>query len=174
MPDLKSELSKVITSWNDEMPTSTPTITQANGRKITTNSTRMTFNYVRDNPGVTRMDAALALAKEGVNMSSSTSLLSVMVTRGNLRRADDGGLFATQKEYEPLPKPKKVKARNFGIGKVAPTPAPKPVPAPEPTQHMTTALYTTPSEWTVESVIGGLNVRQALAVYDELRKIFGG
>ena len=28
-------------------------------------------------------------------------------------------------------------------------------------------------EWSVESVIGSLNVRQAMAVYDELRKIFG-
>jgi hypothetical protein len=31
----------------------------------------------------------------------------------------------------------------------------------------------TQTEWTVESVIGSLNVRQAMAVYDELRKIFG-
>ena len=156
MPDLKSELSKVITSWNDDMPTNTtPTITHIIGRKLTTNSTRATFNYVRDNPGVTRVAATIALAKLGVKPSSSTSLISVMVARGNLRVMPDGSLFSVQTEYapiKPLKKPKSVKTLT-------------PVPPPEPVE---------PVEWTVESVIGNLNIRQARAVYDELRKIFGG
>jgi hypothetical protein len=159
MPDLKSELSKVITSWNEpDMPTTTaPTMTPH--RAITANSTRLTFNYVRDNPGVTRVAAAAALKKLGVKESSSTSLISVMTARGNLRRAADGGLFATQNEYAPIPfpKPPRIK-RNLPA-------APQPeVVAPTPT----------PPEWTVESVIGNLNVRQALAVYMELRTVFGG
>ena len=159
MPDLKSELSKVITSWNEpDMPTTTaPTMTNTTGRAITTNSTRLTFNYVRDNPGVTRAEAAAALKKLGVNESSSTSLISVMTARGNLRKAADGGLFALQTEYAPIPfpKPPRIK-RNL-------TPAPQPEVATP-----------TPPEWTVESVIGNLNVRQALAVYMELRTVFGG
>ena len=151
MPDLKSELSKVINSWETNVPTTTPQI----GRKITTNSTRITFNYVRDNPGVTRVAATIALAKLGVKPSSSTSLISVMVARGNLRVMPDGSLFSVQTEYapiNPLKKPKSVKTLT-------------PVPPPEPVE---------PVEWTVESVIGNLNIRQARAVYDELRKIFGG
>jgi hypothetical protein len=159
MPDLKSELSKVITSWNDnDMPTTTaPTMTKATGHKITANSTRLTFNYVRDNPGVTRVEAMIALEKLGVKQSSSTSLLSVMVVRGNLRKAPDGGLFVTQNEYAPIPQSKPVKTIK----------TPDPVPQPE-------VVAPTPPEWTVESVIGNLNVRQALAVYMELRTVFGG
>jgi hypothetical protein len=154
MPDLKSEMSKVINQWNDPVPTPT-TITPTSGRAVTTNSTRTTFNYVRDNPGVTRGEAVVALEKLGVPSGSSTSLISVMVGRGNLRKAADGGLFAVQKEYAPITPPTQAKAVK------TPAPAPKP------------EVIETPTEWTVESVIGGLNVRQALAVYDELRKIFG-
>lgn len=154
MPDLKSEMSKVINQWNDPVPTPT-TITTNSGRKITTNSTRITFDYVRDNPGVTRGKAMVALEKLGVPASSSTSLLSTMVARGNIRKAADGGLFAVQKEYAPIAPPKQPKPKAVA----APAPQPEPKAAPV--------------EWTVESVIGPLNVRQALAVYDELREIFG-
>lgn len=159
MPDLKSEMSKVINQWNDPMPTTNtaPTITYTSGRKITTNSTRLTFNYVRDNPGVTRVAATSALKKLGVKPSSSTSLLSIMVARGNIRTAADGGLYVLQDEYAPKPK---------GLsGKRKRNTPPVPVPQPE--------AFLTPVEWTVESVIGNLNVRQAMAVYSELRGIFG-
>jgi hypothetical protein len=153
MPDLKSEMSKVINQWNDPVPT--PTTITNSGRAITTNSTRITFNYVRDNPGVTRKKAMTALEKLGVIPSSSTSLLSIMVARGNIRKAADGGLFAVQKEYAPIAAPKQAKAVK------TPALAPKP------------EVIETPTEWTVESVIGSLNVRQAMAVYAELRGIFG-
>ena len=160
MPDLKSEMSKVINQWNDPMPTTNtaPTITHTKGRNITTNSTRVTFNYVRDNPGVTRIEATTALAKLGVKPSSSTSLISIMVARGNLRVMPNGSLFSMQTEYAPIKPPKKPKI----VKTLTPVPPPEPV---EPVE---------PVEWTVESVIGHLNVRQAMAVYSELRKIFGG
>jgi len=122
----------------------------------TTGPTQATFNYVRDNPGVTRSDAARALEKLGVKPSSSTSLLSIMLTRGNLRRAENGGLFATQTEYEPVPKSKPT-----SVKKSAP-------PAPPPA-----VVTPTPPKWTVDSVIDNLNIRQAQAVYMELHGIFG-
>jgi len=153
MPDLKSEMSKVINQWNDPVPT--PTTITPSGRKVTTNTTRITFNYVRDNPGLTRAQVVTALSSLGIKPGSSTSLLSIMATRGNIRESENGGLFAVQKEYAPIASPKQPKA----VEVLAPAPQPKAAP--------------TPVEWTVESVIGGLNVRQALAVYDELRKIFG-
>jgi len=155
MPDLKSEMSKVINQWNDPVPTPT-TITPNTGRAVTTNSTRVTFDYVRDNPGVTRGEAMVALEKIGVPPSSSTSLLSIMTMRGNIRKAADGGLFAVQKEYAPIAASKQAKPKAAKI------------PAPQP------EVIETPTEWTVDSVIGHLIVRQALAVYDEPRKIFGG
>jgi hypothetical protein len=158
MPDLKSELSKVITSWNDDMSTTntTPTITHVAGRRITVNSTRITFNYVRDNPGGTRVGVTDALEKLGVKRSSSTSLLSIMIARGNIRKTPDGALFPAQKEYAPI----------------KPITTPKKPKVVAPVLAMPEAAA--PVEWTVESVIGHLNIRQASAVYTELRKLFGG
>ena len=152
MPDLKSEMHKVINSWSDEAPTKAET-----GHPITTNSTRATFEYVRDNPGVTRDAAVSALERRGVPRGSSTSLLSVMVTRGNIRKTVDGALFAAQPEYKPLPNPKPKAAPVV----VAPVEAPK---APEPVQIT--------AEWSAEAFINTLNVKQARALYDELRTIF--
>jgi hypothetical protein len=43
-----------------------------------------------------------------------------------------------------------------------------------PTTNATTALYTTPAEWSVETLLNNLSIKQARALYDELRKIFGG
>lgn len=183
MPDLKSELAKVINSWDTPTPTpvknmqtSTPTLVPAPvrthtefGRPITNNATRITFNFVRDNPGVTRPGAIAELTKRGVKVSSSTSLITVMLARGNLRLSN-GGLFATQSEYSPLPAPKpQPKAKPAPVAKpaVVETPVAAPVQPVAPT-------YATPAEWTVASVVDSLNVRQAMAVYDELRKIFGG
>ena len=149
MPDLKSEMHKVINSWSEEAPTKAET-----GHSITSNSTRATFNYVRDNPGVTRESAVAALERMGVPQGSSTSLLSTMVTRGNIRKTVDGALFAAQPEYKPLPNPKP---------KAAPVEAPK---APEPVQLN--------AAWDADTLLNHLSIKQARALYDELRKIFGG
>ena len=152
MPDLKSELSKVITSWNDPMP---PTIAET-GHKITTNSTRITFNYVRDNPGKTRAEAIAALTELGVKVNSSTSLLTVLIARGNIRVAN-GRMFVAQAEYKSIPNPKP-----RGTTKKAPPV----VEAPTPVQIN--------SAWDAETLLNNLSIKQARALYDELRKIFGG
>jgi len=151
MPDLKSELSKVLNSW-EEQPVTT------GGRRVTTNSTRLTFNYVRDNPGVTRAEAVKALLKLGVKESSSTSLITVMLARGNLRMTAGNALFAAQAEYAPMPKPKKPKT----AGPVAKTPEP-----------VVEAVQIN-SAWDAETLLDNLSIKQARALYDELRKIFGG
>lgn len=156
MPDLKSELSKVITSWNEEPAGTAAATTTETGHKITTNATRTTFNYVRDNPGVTREAAVAALASRGVKQGSSTSLLSVMIARGNLRMTAEGALFAAQPEYKPLPKPK------------VETPAPK-VEAPKPPEPVQIN-----AAWDADTLLNNLSIKQARSLYDELRKIFGG
>jgi hypothetical protein len=128
------------------------------GRKITTNSTRITFDYVRDNPGVTRLAAAAALKKMGVNASSSTSLLSIMVARGNIRK-EHGGLYVTQEEYAPLPKPTKNK---------------KDLPPTLPPSPIEVAAPTAPTAPTADSVLANISVGEAFKLYQELRTMFGG
>jgi len=159
MPDLKSELSKVITAWNDDKPEPTTII---NGRPITTNATRITFNYVRDNPGVMRHVAIKALSSLGVKAGSSTSLVSIMIARGNIRMTADGALFAAQPEYVPI-KPKKVETVKSKA--VAPKVVAEPTHAPAVQIN---------AAWDAETLLNNLSIKQARALYDELRTIFGG
>jgi hypothetical protein len=158
MPDLKSELSKVITAWNDDVPTSP---TNIGGHRITSNSTRTTFNYVRDNPGVTSTEATVALEKLGVKAGSSTSLLSTMVARGNLRKTASGALFAAQKEYVPIKGTRVQKSKTKAVAPVVDDP--KPIEAVQIN-----------AAWDAETLLNSLSIKQARALYDELRKIFGG
>jgi hypothetical protein len=158
MPDLKSELSKVITAWSDDVPTSPNII---GGHRITSNSTRTTFNYVRDNPGVTSTEASVALEKLGVKSGSSTSLLSTMVARGNLRKTASGALFTAQKEYAPIKGAKVQRPKKKAVAPVVDDP--KPVEAVQIN-----------AAWDAETLLNNLSIKQARALYDELRTIFGG
>jgi hypothetical protein len=176
MPDLKTELTKVINQWNtDEEPTtmtSQPTQpTQPTHHNVTTNVTRATFEYLRDNPGKTRATAVDALSGQGLNASSVSSLIGQMI-RQRLVREVGNELFTNQQEYTPL-KPalsKLVNSKRAVKTKVAPRPKWAP---PEPLPLPPVRPAPAPAEWSVESVIDRLNVRQAMAVYDELRKMFG-
>lgn len=154
MPDLKSELSKVINSWNEP---ETTTMTH----KITNNVTRATFNKVLENPGATRSELTELLAKDGYKESSTTSLLTQLQARGNIRMLD-GKLFANQNEYRPMTRITPVKRR---VNK------PEPVAVvevkPEPAVQIT-------ASWDAETLLNNLSIKQARALYDELRKIFGG
>lgn len=194
MPDIKSALEKALSqtanAWaaDDEAHKKTEpqqekamTLTvEQHDKRVATNISRITFEFIRDNPGLTNQEVTARLATRGFKETTISSLAYQML-RVRLIVADaNGGLTAVVPEYEPIQtnirRKRKVKA--------------KPVKdaAPAPRKHVeivntrtgevvnpkvTTAMYTTPAEWSVESVIGGLNVRQAMAVYDELSKIFG-
>jgi len=110
----------------------------------------------------------------------------------------NGKMTAVVQEYAPIQLgSRKRKAKPAAKTKTKAKPTAKPVvdaaPAPAPTRiqrdlsglpllrkhveitNTRTGEVINPRkvEWSVESVIGSLNVRQAMAVYDELRKIFG-
>jgi len=161
VPDLKTELKKIINQTEEKttMPNSHP--------NITNNVTRATFDYIRDNPGLTRNTITATLIAKGYNPKSVTSLIGQM-TRQRLIRVEGGKFFANQQEYTPIKRKFPPLTKRVVKTKSAPRPkwTPPEVPAMPP-------VISAPAEWSVESVIGSLNVRQAMAVYDELRKIFG-
>jgi hypothetical protein len=179
MPDLKSELSKVINAWEP-----TPAKEEPKVYFTTTNNVcRATFEYIRDNPGKTRKEVCNTLLERGYKTASTTTLIGQMIKQFHVRESN-GLLYAIKTDYEPL-KGSKAWAKLQGAAqprkKVLVIKRRKPEDV-EPTYSDIKSIggmdprnkFDTPKEWTVESVIGGLNVRQALAVYDELRKIFGG
>jgi hypothetical protein len=173
MPDLKSELSKVLNEWN---PAEATTMTQPAPAKpyftVTNNVTRVTFEYVRDNPGKNRVEVAKALEKQGFKPGSVSSLLGQMIKQGMLRESAHL-LYAMTNEYTPIKGSKVMKALaakpqeqqrkivklvNPNTGKVL-----NPPPAPQIN-----------AAWDAETLLNNLSIKQARALYDELRKIFGG
>ena len=203
MPDIKTALEnalkKTAADWaaddephqaiqpQQEKPVTTPTTqpqdTKAD-KRIKSNVSRATFFFVRDNPGQTYRQIVDTLADQGHNMNSVMSLLGQMV-RSRILMVDESDRYtAVTKEYVPPQKGlhKKRKPKAKAPVKAAPAPA----PAPEQPKHKQIVLVSretgkvlnphvnpTAPEWNVESVIGNLNVRQAMMVYEELRKIFG-
>ena len=198
MPDIKTALEKALSqtanAWaaddkvhqqiepQQDKPMTQPQATP--DKRIKNNVSRITFEYVRDNPGLTVNQITTALVAQGFKPNSVSSLCYQMV-KVRLAVSDaNGKLTAVVQEYAPIqtglrrrkakakaasPARKHVEIVNTRTGEVInPRPA---APVAEPAQPRATP---TPQEWTVESVIGSLNVRQAMAVYDELRKIFGG
>jgi hypothetical protein len=175
MPDLKSELSKVINSW--ETPAPAPVAAKPYF-SVTNNVTRVTFNYVRDNPGKTRVEIAKALEAQGFKSKSVASLLGQMMRQEMLR--ENGKLIYTNcKEYTPIKSSKVMRARaanpvrkkitivNTRTGEVFnPRPAPVPAPVPVPVK--------VEKEWEPKDVIDKLTVRQAIALFKELRNILVG
>lgn len=198
MPDMQSALqaalSKTVNSWaaddeahqqiqpQQEKAVNTTATTEKPDPRITNNISRTLFEFILKNPGRNRMWVAEQLVAQGFKYVSVTSLISQMVRARMAVIDDEGGVTATLKAYEPIRPPKKPAPRKRAVAhnrthKVREA-APEAVYTP---QVYTPQVYTkveaatpTPEGWTVESVIDELSVRQALAVYMELREIFGG
>jgi len=166
MPDIKTALEKALNEWEPEPAPAKPYFT------VTNNVTRITFDYVRDNPGKTRKEVATALEVQGFKPSSVTSLLGQMLKQGLMRESAQL-LYVTVNEYTPIKgskvrkalaaKPQEqqrkiVKLVNTRTGEVL-----NPTPAPQIN-----------AAWDAETLLNNLSIKQARALYDELRKIFGG
>jgi L-asparaginase/Glu-tRNA(Gln) amidotransferase subunit D len=163
MPDIASALQKVLTEWNTPEAQPAPKAYFT----VTNNVTRATFDYIRDNPGKTRKEIAVVLEAKGFKTNSVTSLLGQMVRQGVVREST-GLLYVTTGEYTPLKSAKKLQAlaetQQAPQGKVAPIVR---KPKAEPTPQINAA-------WDAETLLNNLSIKQARALYDELRKIFGG
>jgi hypothetical protein len=193
MPDIKTALqqalAKTATDWaaDDEahhkiepVQVTIPKETTVPKQyfKATNNVTRATFDYVHKNPGKTRKEYINELGDQGYKRSSVTSLLGQFVRSGAMVVRGDI-YFATTSEYEPIKssvvRKKAVKVvkpavKAAGLASIAPTPRKYIEITSKRTGEVTNPRK---EEWSVESVVDKLNVRQAMAVYDELRKIFG-
>ena len=175
MPDIASALRQTLDSW--EPPVAKPEPAPAKPYfAVTNNVTRITFDYVRDNPGKTRVEVAKALEAQGYKPGSVSSLLGQMLKQG-LMRESTHLLYVTTNEYIPLksgkalkamrenpPPRKKVELVSKRTGKVL---NPKPAPAPEP-------VVQAAKEWSPNDVIDTLTVHQAIALFKALRSVLVG
>ena len=130
----------------------------------TNNVTRATFDYIVKHPGKNRKEILNALAEQGFKQGSTSSLIGQFTKQGYIVNRD-GCMFAQQTEYKPL-KTQRSKAAVVATP-VKAAPKAKPEAKPEAAPQINAA-------WDAETLLNNLSIKQARALYDELRKIFGG
>ena len=166
MPDIKTALEKALNEWEPEpTPETAPTKPYFT---VTNNVTRITFEYVRDNPGKTRKEIALALGTQGFKTGSVSSLLGQMIKQGTMRESAHL-LYVTTNEYTPIKSSKKLKAMAAKPQEpqrkiVTITRRAAPVAEPTPVAK----------EWSPNDVIDTLTVHQAIALFKALRSVLVG
>jgi hypothetical protein len=170
MPDIASALQKALNEWEPtvDIPPPAPAPTKPYFT-VTNNVTRVTFNYVRDNPGKTRVEAAKALEKQGYKPGSVSSLIGQMIKQGLIRESAQL-LYVTTNEYAPLKGSKVVKAlaaKPQEQQRKIVTITRKAAPEAEPTPQSN-------GSWNVTNQLNSMSIVQARLMYDALRKIFGG
>jgi len=195
MTDMKSALSNVLNEWDkhEETIRTQPQEKQTMKTKIiahrfkpTNNASRETFNAVRDFPNQKAAFYIEMLAKKGFKQTTVQALLYQMVRFGQMVKAKDGCLVTVGSAYTPIKmkrkgkeikpdakvvqaliaeadKPSKSLTVNVGIAAL------KSDAAPAPRKNSLILNR----DWTPYKAIENLNVFQARALYDELKKMFG-
>lgn len=185
----------IETVTTKEQTMSTPTTNTEVKRvyfKATNNVTRVTFNYIRDNAGCTRVGAVDALHKQGYKKSSTRSLVGQMIKQG-LVRESHGGLFVNQQEYTPIKQrlirgkktvaakaetPKRKYVKRNAAAKAAAYEAhenynPHAFDAVPKTKRVASTNTLLADEFDAQKFVDGMTLKQAKAVYDCLRVVFG-
>lgn len=98
-----------LSEWGDEdtppmqaQPETPPNTSTKTQFRTTVGVSQASFNYIRDNPYLTTMQAVDDLERKGFKRGSTISLLSQMVRQGLMSKDKDGKLTALVKEFRPL------------------------------------------------------------------------
>jgi len=217
MPDIqtafKQALSKTLADWDDEgeapsvQPVSasfsqpskpTQEIPMKKTFGITNNISRVTFDYIKNNPGSTRKEIIEALEHQGFSGGSTSSLVAQM-RRNKMIHETNNLYYADIPEYRPIkslkalkkmeapiapPKRKYEKKAVTGIGALlqaklesAPMPSQAALdaaaramePAPIPKRMISLVRVKSP-----EDILKDMTVYQAHDLYRHLKEMFGG
>jgi hypothetical protein len=115
MPDLKTEMQKILHAW--EQPETIKETKETTMFKPTNNVTKATFNFVRDNSGCARNDAIRILVSQGHKKSSVSSLIGQMLRQGHITKNNYGMLYPNGEEYTPIKSAKTIAKREGKVKK---------------------------------------------------------
>ena len=210
MPDIqtafKQALSRTLQQWDDEgeppsvQPVSasfsqpikpTQEIPMKKTFNVTNNISRVTFDYIKNNPGSTRKEVIEALEHQGFAGGSTSSLIAQM-RRNNMIHETNNLYYADIPEYRPIkslkamkkmeqvpapPKRKYTKRDVTGIGALlkerldsTPMPIVSEHTAPKQKGFLTSLVRTR----SPEDILKDMTVYQAHELYTHLKKMFGG
>jgi hypothetical protein len=195
---LKGEFKMTKHNAHPTMPH--PTIKGARMFGITNNVTRITFQYIKDNPYCLSGDVVASLIPQGFKKGSVTPIITHLVKAGQVQRSTETRrLLALVHEYVPIPS-KVMKLRVGEIDSLGSGGRKKAVPA-EATEERVKRKYTKRAQaegiaaltqpvveeapratttlllnrnWTAQGTVDKLSVTQARQLYDLLKTIFGG
>jgi len=211
MPDIqtafKQALTKTLAHWDDEgesppvRPVSASFLQPTNPTQetpmkkmfgITNNISRVTFNYIKDNPGSTRKEIIEALEHQGFAGGSTSSLIAQM-RRNQMVHETNNAYYTDIPEYRPIKSLKALKKMDApiapakrkyekkavtGIGallreKLESMDTPT---ASEPLLHTTQAkrMISLVRVKTPEDILKDMTVYQAHDLYRHLKEMFGG
>jgi hypothetical protein len=106
MPDIQTEMQKILQAWDKpEVTETTQPTEQPKGKRMfapSNNVSQDTFNFIRDNSGCTRTDTVRLLVMKGHKKSSVSSLIGQMLRQGLIWKDGDNLLRPNAKEYAPI------------------------------------------------------------------------
>jgi predicted transcriptional regulator len=165
MPDIKTALSTALSEWEQDDKQQEKQMKQQPFFSVTNNVTRATFDYVKNNPASSSGEVSRALEKRGYKASSVGSLLTQFIKKGLCTRDAQNRYSVAMSDYVPMKATKKLKAkqviekakatRGEGIAALGAQPIVK-------------------TAWDADTIINNIGLKQARALYDELKNIFGG
>ena len=189
--------STINTNINNSVPTPSQEIPMKKTFNITNNISRVTFDYIKNNPGSTRKEIIEALEHQGFVGGSVSSLVAQM-RRNNMIHETNNAYYADIPEYRPIkslkalkkmeapiapPKRKYEKKAVTGIGALL---REKLENTPMPSQDaLDAAAYAmgghTPKRMislvrvkSPEDILKDMTVYQAHDLYRHLKEMFGG
>jgi hypothetical protein len=176
MPDLKSEMSKVLNEWEQDAQQTQEKQVPKQIFTPTNNVTQETFIYVRDNPNKTSSEVCDALETRGFKRSSVGSLLTQFVKQNQMTRDHNNRLRTSVPRYVPLKSTRQFKAEGKRANKIVQIKSKQPSAGIAALQVDTTPKVApkVSSQWDADTIINNIGLKQARALYDELKKLFGG
>jgi len=196
--EISPQTPTINTTINNSVPTPSQGIPMKKTFNITNNISRVTFDYIKNNPGSTRKEIIEALEHQGFAGGSTSSLIAQM-RRNKMIHETNNLYYADIAEYrpikslkaikkmeakaEPAPKRKYEKKAVTGIGALL---REKLENMPVPSQDaLDSAAYAmgghTPKRMislvrvkSPEDILKDMTVYQAHDLYTHLKKMFGG
>ena len=166
MPDLQTAMQKILLTWEEPYP-QPETTEETTVFTSTTNTSRATFEIVRDEPGLPKKQYIRMLEVKGYKKASTTSLLSQMLRQGHIWADSSGCLRPNQTEYRPLKavttlknKAKKPKTSKVRTSEVVAAPKPR--------------LVDLPIRSNIEVILDTITLSEAHELYGKLHQYFGG
>jgi len=177
MPDMQSELSKVLNEWDSPEPS----INQPKEKKVFPQQANISidsYNYILANPNKTVQQYTNELvAQYKFKPASVSSLIYQMLKVGRLQRGEKG-VYAVDAVYRPI-RPSELKAARKATAPVKPKKAAPVMGAgiaalknPEPLAQVMQRSAIITTNFSVENIIKNLTIYQAKELRDALNNLF--